>query len=187
MLAFSGSLRGAEIADVVAFVRAFEKSQQGIDLLPPPTGHEPLVQNPRGRAPVFNVREGRFVGVDQVERALSAHRRLIVIDARPPSDWMRVHVKGAVSIPYHDLERLQEVPDDVWVVAYCACPHHLSGEVVDALIKRGHARALILDEGINEWHRRGFPVVAARGVTVPVQEPAPAPPAAAAPAAAGAK
>jgi 3-mercaptopyruvate sulfurtransferase SseA len=90
---------------------------------------------------------------------------------------MRVHVKGAVSIPYHDLDRLQEVPDDVWVVAYCACPHHLSGEVVDALIKRGHSRALILDEGINEWHRRGFPVVAARGVTAPVQEPAPALPA----------
>jgi len=173
MLAFSGTLSGAAIADVVAFVRAFEKSQVGIDLLPPPTGHEPLVQNPRGRDPVFTVREGRFVGVDEVERALAARRRLIVIDARPPSDWMRVHVKGAVSIPYHDLGRLQEVPDDVWVVAYCACPHHLSGEVVDALIQRGHARALILDEGINEWHRRGFPVVAARGVTPPVQEPPP--------------
>jgi cytochrome c oxidase cbb3-type subunit 3/ubiquinol-cytochrome c reductase cytochrome c subunit len=177
MLAFSapsGTLTGAQIADVVAFVRAFEKSQVGIDLLPPPTGHEPLVLNPRGRDPVFTVREGRFVAVAEVERALAAHRRLIVIDARPPSDWMRVHVKGAVSIPYHDLARLEEVPDDVWAVAYCACPHHLSGEVVDALVKRGHSRALVLDEGINEWHRRGFPVVAARGVTPPVQEPAPA-------------
>jgi len=175
MLAFSGTLTRAQIADVVAFVRGFEKTQTGVDLLPPPTGHEPLVLNPRGPDPVFTVRDDRFVGVDQVNQALAARRRLIVIDARPPSDWMRVHVTGAVSIPYHDLTRLQEIPDDVWVVAYCACPHHLSGEVVDALIKRGHQRALILDEGINEWHRRGFPVKAARGVTVPVQE-APAAP-----------
>lgn len=175
MLAFSGTLTRAQIADVVAFVRGFEKTQTGVDLMPPPTGHEPLVLNPRGQDPVFTVRDDRFVGVDQVNQALAARRRLIIIDARPPSDWMRVHVTGAVSIPYHDLTRLQEIPDDVWVVAYCACPHHLSGEVVDALIKRGHQRALILDEGINEWHRRGFPVKAARGVTVPVQEAPPAP------------
>ena len=186
MLAFSATLTKAEIADVVAFVRGFEKSAQGIDLLPPPTGHEPLVLNPHGRDPVFTIREGRFVGVDEVAKALAARRRMIVIDARPPSDWMRVHVRGAVSIPYHDLERLVEVPDDVWAIAYCACPHHLSGEVVDALLKRGHQRALILDEGINEWHRRGFPVTAARGVTIPVLEApppiAPAPPASRGPA-----
>ena len=45
MLAFSGTLTKAQIADVVAFVRGFEKSPEGIDLLPPPTGHEPLVLN----------------------------------------------------------------------------------------------------------------------------------------------
>ncbi len=170
MLSFAGTLTKAQIADVVTFVRSLEKNQIGVDLLPPPTGHEPLVLNPRGKDPVFKIVNERFVGVEEVNKALMARQRLIVIDARPASDWMRVHVTGAVSIPYHDLKRLEEVPDDVWAVAYCACPHHLSGEVVDALIQRGHKRALILDEGINEWHRRGFPVKAARGVTVPAQE-----------------
>jgi cytochrome c oxidase cbb3-type subunit 3/ubiquinol-cytochrome c reductase cytochrome c subunit len=56
------------------------------------------------------------------------------------------------------------------VVAYCACPHHLSGVVVDELKKRGHQRALVLDEGINVWHQRGYPVVAAEGVTVPPKD-----------------
>jgi rhodanese-related sulfurtransferase/mono/diheme cytochrome c family protein len=175
MLSFAATLTKGQIADVVAFVRTFEKSQVAVELLPGPTGYEPLVLNPRGKDPTFTIREGRFVGVEEVNQALVARRRLIVIDARPASDWMRVHVTGAVSIPYHDLKRLEEIPDDVWAVAYCACPHHLSGEVVDALIQRGHKRALILDEGINEWHRRGFPVRAARGVTIPAQEPAPAP------------
>jgi rhodanese-related sulfurtransferase len=98
---------------------------------------------------------------------------MIIIDARPPSEWMRVHVKGAVSIPYHDMKRLAEVPRGVWTIAYCACPHHLSGDIVDELIRRGHKRAVILDEGINEWHRRGYPVVAAKGVALPAAEPPP--------------
>jgi rhodanese-related sulfurtransferase len=83
---------------------------------------------------------------------------------------MRAHITGAVSIPYHDKHRLAEIPSDVWVIAYCACPHHLSGEIVDELWKRGHKRALVLDEGILEWHRRGYPVTAAPGVTVPPKE-----------------
>ncbi|MCW5835612.1 MAG: rhodanese-like domain-containing protein, partial [Labilithrix sp.] len=113
----------------------------------------------------------RFVSVDQVRQALAQKRRLVIIDARPPSDWMRVHIPGAVSIPYHDLARLDEVPNDgTWVIAYCACPHHLSGDVVDALRKRGVRRAAILDEGILEWHRRGYPVVTAPGVEAPPQE-----------------
>ncbi len=96
---------------------------------------------------------------------------MMIIDARPPSEWMRAHIKGAVSIPYHEPARLDGVPKDVYVIAYCACPHHLSGVVVDELIKRGHKKALVLDEGINLWHQKGYPVTAARGVTAPALEP----------------
>ena len=71
------------------------------------------------------------------------------------------------------MKRLDEVPKDVWVIAYCACPHHLSGVIVDELRKKGHKRALILDEGILEWHRRGYPVTAAAGVTAPPKEAQP--------------
>lgn len=170
MLAFSGALTPTQIADVVAFVRSFEKSQKAVELMPAPTGHEPVVLNPRGKDPVFKTRDGRFVGVEQVSKALAERRRMVIIDARPPSEWMRVRITGAVSIPYHDLKRLEEIPDGVWAIAYCACPHHLSGDVVDALIKRGHKNALVLDEGINEWHRRGYPVKAAAGVAVPAAE-----------------
>ena len=177
MLAFGRTLRPEQIDDVVTFVRSFEKSPNIVELLPPPTGKEPLVLNPKGADPKFaKVRDERFVGVDEVRSALAARRKMIIIDARPPSEWMRVHITGAVSIPYHDLKRLEEVPDDVWAIAYCACPHHLSGDVVDALIKRGHKKALVLDEGINEWHRRGYPVTAAKGVPVPAKENLPPPP-----------
>jgi rhodanese-related sulfurtransferase len=172
MLAFGKVMTPAQIDDVIAFVRSLGTSGPGpVTLLPPPTGKEPLVLNPTGKDPVWTPRDGRFIGVDAVNKALSEGRRMIIIDARPPSEWMRVHIEGAVSIPYHDPKRLDDVPKDVYAIAYCACPHHLSGIIADELVKRGHKRALVLDEGINVWHQRKYPVTAAPNVTPPALEP----------------
>lgn len=189
MEAFAGTLSDAEIDGVVGYVRTLGKVAREAGMLPEPTGKEPVVLHPRGAAPHFTLRsdpcppappgsasgcspDPRFVSVEQVARALAAGQRLVIIDARPTSEWRRVHIAGAVSIPYHELQRLDEVPKDgTWVIAYCACPHHLSGIVVDELRKRGYSHTAVLDEGINDWHRRGFPVVAAEGVTRPPAEP----------------
>ncbi len=173
MEAFAGKLTPGQISDVVAFIRQLGGQTPQVKLLPPPTGKEPLEINPKGKAPTWTPREDRFISIDDVHKALDAKRKMIIIDARPPSEWMRVHITGAVSIPYHDMKRLSEIPKDTWAIAYCACPHHLSGIVVDELRKQGHLKALVLDEGINEWHRRGYPVTAAEGVTRPAQETLP--------------
>lgn len=182
MEAYQTKLTAQEIDDVVAYVRSFAKPAATdmspvAQTLPPPTGKEPLVINPKGKNPVWkklrsdpNSTEPRYVSVDEVNQALADKRRMVIVDARPPSDWMRAHISGAVSIPYHDMKRLADMPKDVWVIAYCACPHHLSGLVVDELRKRGHNRALVLDEGVLEWHRRGYPVTAAPGVGPPPKE-----------------
>jgi cytochrome c oxidase cbb3-type subunit 3 len=169
MEAWGEKLSSQDVGDVVAYVRNFYgKASIVDDLLPAPTGDEPLVLNPTGRSPSFKLKSDRFVGVDQVKAALDAKQRVIIIDARPPSEWRRVHIAGAVSIPYHDMKRLDDVPKDgTWIVSYCACPHHLSGIVTDELRKRGYDHAVVLDEGIDEWHRRGYPIVAAPGVKPP--------------------
>ena len=169
MEAFGGRLSQQEIDDVVAYVRDFGKPEAA-GILPPPSGKEPIVINPKGKQPEFTLRDGRFVSIHEVSKALAAGRKMSIVDARQASDWMRAHITGAVSIPYHDLGRLAEVPQDVWVIAYCACPHHLSGIIVDELKKRGHTRALILDEGVLEWHRRGYPMTTAPGVGPPPEE-----------------
>jgi cytochrome c oxidase cbb3-type subunit III len=189
MEAFAGKLSDAEIDAVVSYLRALDRaSKPATALLPEPTGKEPAVLNPKGRHPSFTLRDAcpaapagmtssctsdpRFVSVEQVAKALAGKQRMVIVDARPPSDWRRVHIAGAISIPYHDMKRLDEVPKDgTWVIAYCACPHHLSGIVVDELRRRGYAHSAVLDEGINEWHRRGLPVVAAEGVAAPPLEP----------------
>lgn len=175
MAAFSPAMKDADIDDVVAYLRTMAKQAVPNARLPAPTGHEPLIINPQGKNPTFVTKEDRFVGVAQVREALAAHRRMIIVDARPPSEWSQVHITGAVSIPYYQPQRLDAIPKDVTVLAYCACPHHLSGTVVDTLRSHGHAAAFVLDEGINEWHRRGYPIVAAPGMKPPPAEP-PAPP-----------
>lgn len=165
MLAFGGVLKPAQVDDVIAYIRGFGAGQTVSNLLPAPTGKEPMVINPKGKDPTFKIRDVKFVSVDEVARELKAGKKMIIIDARPPSDWMRVHIEGAISLPYHELPRLDAIPKDVAVLAYCACPHHLSGIVIDELIKKGHKKAYVLDEGINVWHQKNYPVVAAPGVT----------------------
>ena len=170
MAPFRGTLDTLAIADVVAYLRSLARPLEP-NRLPPPTGKEPLFAYPHGRAPEFAIKEDRFVGVDEVDHALQQHRKLVIVDARPESEWMTTHITGAVSIPHYHLQRLGEIPKDAWVIAYCACPHHLSGVVVDSLRARGYPHAFVLDEGILEWERRGYPIVSAVRLSLPPSEP----------------
>lgn len=169
MVSFRGTLGPSEIADIVAYLRSLARPLDGSRLLAA-TGKEPLFAYRHGRAPEFTIKDGRFVGVDQVNGALQHRRKLVIVDARPESEWRTTHIAGAVPIPYYQLTRLEEIPKDAWVVAYCACPHHLSGVVVDSLRARGYPHAFVLDEGILEWERRGYPIVAAPGAPLPPLE-----------------
>jgi len=84
----------------------------------------------------------------------------VIIDARAASDWYVMHIPGSIPIPYYMLARLDALPrDGTWITAYCACPHHASGAIVDELRKRGFPHTAVLDEGILEWKKRGYPTV----------------------------
>ncbi len=160
MPGFEQKLSASEIDDIVAWLHSTRTRTRA---LPPGKAvvpsDLPLVIHPKGAAPELTLREGRFVPAEQVRRALAEKRRIIIIDARSPSDWIQFHIPGSVPIPYYDTAQLDRVPNDgTWVVAYCACPHHASGEVVDALRKRGFQNTAVLDEGILFWRQQGFPL-----------------------------
>jgi cytochrome c oxidase cbb3-type subunit 3/ubiquinol-cytochrome c reductase cytochrome c subunit len=183
MVAWGGVLQPKQIEDVVAYVRTMA-TPPGVAVTPPPvppralpgppaaprTG--PVVLNPRGRAPTFTLKDDLYVGIDQVKEALDQKRRLVIADARAPSEWISLHIAGAISTPYYDFKALDDIPNDgTWVLAYCACPHHVSGQVVDELRKRGYKHTAVIDEGVFAWQQKKYPVVAAPG-----QPPPPAPP-----------
>ena len=141
--------------------------------LPPAPRQGPIVINPKGRAPDFVLKDDLYVSIDQVKAALDQKRRLVIADARSPGEWSALHIAGAISTPYYDAKSLDDIPNDgTWVLAYCACPHHVSGQVVDALRKRGYKHTAVIDEGVYAWQQKGYPVVAAPGTPRP---PAPPP------------
>lgn len=82
-----------------------------------------------------------------------------VLDVRPADEFAAGHVPGARSIPLKELRaRLEEIPRDQEVVAYCRGPYcTLSIEAVRLLRDRG-VRARIMPEGVPQWRLEGRPV-----------------------------
>lgn len=181
MVAWKDVLSAQQIDDVVVYVRSLAVTPAAPAPVPPAFAgtspkaprEGPVVINPKGKHADFTLKDDRLVSLDQVKEALDKKRRLVLADARAPSDWLNLHIKGAVSTPYYDLTSLSDIPNDgTWVVAYCACPHHASGVVVDELRKRGYKHTAVLDEGIFAWQAKGYPVVAAPGMLPPPAPPA---------------
>jgi len=179
MEAWEGKIAPRQIEDIIAYVRTLSPTPPPVPAAvppamppaPPPVG--PIILNPNGKTPTMTLRDDRFAPLDDVKRALDDKRRIVIIDARPPSDWLNLHITGSISVPYYDMKGLDLVPNDgTWVVAYCACPHHASGVVVDELRKRGYKHAVVLDEGVFAWQHKGYPVVQAAGA-LPTAAPPP--------------
>ncbi|WP_067277774.1 VTT domain-containing protein [Mitsuaria sp. 7] len=61
---------------------------------------------------------------------------------------------GALNIPLTRLpEYAEQLPDDRLLVLYCNCPNEVSAiQGAHELMKRGHARVLALDGGLDGWH-----------------------------------
>ena len=159
MPAFGGILIESDIDDVVAAIRSWATPAAAArqNLPEPPRG--PAIIHPQGKNPDFTLRTGLYVPIDDVKKALDEGKRMVIIDARAVPDWYGGHIPGSISVPYYLFDRLDDLPKDgTWIMAYCACPHHASGEVVAELRKRGFPKTAILDEGILVWKQRGYPM-----------------------------
>lgn len=84
---------------------------------------------------------------------------VVVVDVRPAEEYAAGHIPGAESVPIDELaERLDELPDDVEVVAYCRGPYCvLSSQAVGLLREHGRSARRLAD-GLPEWSVAGLPV-----------------------------
>lgn len=82
--------------------------------------------------------------------------RTVIIDVRAAEDYARGHIPGAVSIPLTELrQRMDEIPDDHEVIAYCDGPYcFASGRAVEQLERAGFP-VRRLDGGVARWVRSG--------------------------------
>ena len=117
-----------------------------------------VVTNPQGPQPAFEAKTD-YIKVDDVKKQLERHATMVIIDARPPSDYARMHIAGAISVPFYEVEAYaKQLPKDRYILSYCGCPHAESGKVRDALRVLGYPRTAVIDEGLLAWRDRGYPV-----------------------------
>jgi rhodanese-related sulfurtransferase len=106
---------------------------------------------------------GRSDGLEPMTRAELAERLrrgdVTVIDVRPDAEFAAGHVAGARSAPVTELERrLDSLPHDAEVVAYCRGPYCVYADDAARLLRRRGFEARRLEGGFPEWRRAGFPV-----------------------------
>ena len=86
---------------------------------------------------------------------------VVVLDVRPEQEYRAGHIPGARSIPIAELEqRLQEIPTDCDVVAYCRGPYCVFSDEAVALLRDRGYRARRLEVGLPDWRSAGLPVSA---------------------------
>lgn len=162
MVAYKDSLSDDEIDAVTAFLRSrasgWDVPKPAVVSVPTP---DQYVLNPDGMAPEFDLRDGLYVSAAQLSAALKEGRRFVLLDARSEVAWRQTHIPGAIPVPYYKEPEtfVDDLPnDDTWIVAYCACPHAASGQVISTLRKYGFKNTAILDEGVLVWTQLGLPV-----------------------------
>ncbi|MGW0810036.1 ArsR/SmtB family transcription factor [Nonomuraea sp. NPDC002799] len=105
-------------------------------------------------------RLGSLTGVTAGELAERlADPGTVVLDVRSAADYAAGHVPGAISVPLAELlDRLDDLPADAEIVAYCGGPYCVvSPEAVRLLREHGYD-ARPLDGGYLGWRRAEQPL-----------------------------
>lgn len=100
-------------------------------------------------------------GLEQISRHELAERLaagdVVVIDVRPTPEYVAGHIASARSIPIGELEsRLDELDDDVEVIAYCRGPYCVFADDAVRILHRRGRRARRLEDGYPDWHRNAL-------------------------------
>lgn len=162
MQAWEGVLSEADIDNVTAYIRSKADgwTDGGMPLRPLPTPDEYLL-NPENENPEWGeLIDGRYITSEQLYQAIQEEKRMVMLDTRVVSVWQRAHIEGSVPFPYYsDMEsKVNELPRDAQVVAYCSCPRAAADHVVDKLAELGFTNTVVLYEGIFGWMNKGYPV-----------------------------
>jgi rhodanese-related sulfurtransferase len=85
-------------------------------------------------------------------RAQLANDAVVLLDVRPSVEYDTAHIPGAISVPYDELvERMEELPADKLIVAYCRGPYCVDADNALSLLAGQGLQVARLEEGIVEW------------------------------------
>ena len=155
---YAETLTEQAIDDIVVLIRSWQAPIDTSDVNLPSTDLGDPVLNASGPTPIFP--EGRYVSASLVAAQLDAGAKMVVIDARPPLDYVTGHIAGSVSVPFYDVTSfVDQLPDDAQLVVYCGCPHAESTAAAEVMEDNGFIDVKVIDEGYYYWRDEGYPVV----------------------------
>lgn len=97
---------------------------------------------------------GRTELLEQARRG-----EIIIIDVRPESEYDTAHLPYARSMPLAEIEkRLNELPPDREIIAYCRGPFCVMPEAAVQLLTGHGFRIRKIQDGVREWQAAGLPV-----------------------------
>jgi rhodanese-related sulfurtransferase/DNA-binding transcriptional ArsR family regulator len=84
---------------------------------------------------------------------------VVLIDLRPREEYEAGHIPGAISMPLEVLgSRLDSLPREVEIVAYCRGPYCVLAPRGIAILRRHAFRARRFEDGVTEWRLAGLPI-----------------------------
>ncbi len=98
----------------------------------------------------------------RAKELLDGGEKVIFFDLREPEDFKRGHLPGAILLPLRELpSQFAKVPRTGRVVLYCSCgPGNIEeGYSYQILREQGYRNISVLEGGMTEWLRLGYPVV----------------------------
>ena len=86
-----------------------------------------------------------------------ARDEVVLLDVRPRVEYEAGHLPHAISMPHELLEqRLDELPPDKTVVAYCRGPYCVFADDALAILSQHGRQVRRLEEGVAEWRQAGY-------------------------------
>ncbi len=101
-----------------------------------------------------------LVALDRAALLAQAERgEIVIIDVRPADEYETAHLPYARSLPLAEItQRLDELPRDRDIVAYCRGPFCLFADAAVRLLAPRGFRVRKLRDGVGEWQAAGLPV-----------------------------
>jgi len=108
----------------------------------------------------YFVERGAMEAVEGDELLRRVRRgEVTVLDVRPPEEYRAGHIPGALSVPLGELKaRLEELPKDREIVAYCRGPYCVMAVEAVALLRKKGFTAHRMEQGVVDWRARGWRV-----------------------------
>lgn len=88
----------------------------------------------------------------------------LVVDARPAPLYRKAHIRDAVNLPRALFDfvyamRFSNLPPDTNIVVYGrTISSHYDEDVASMLRERGFSKVMVLEDGLEAWRERGYPV-----------------------------